>query len=409
MATAARHPRRIPTIARTLAVATLALLAALAGRSADAAPVQITHGTRGNTFGPSISADGQRIAFYSAANLTGGNADNSFEIHVYDRATGGITQITNHPGGNLTGGHQVPHLSADGQRIVFQRFETTDGASTFQTQLYDLGTGVTQTVTPPARFGETNTLSGDGNTIAIATGNTGLRLFDVPSGTLGPVIAGNTRYNALSFDGRVLASEGFGRLDVLDRATGTWTNIAPPGSGANMRPDLSDDGRWLAFTSTYDPLGLNADRGSELFLADLLDFSVRQLTRSAAPAFTLEQVSFSGDGTRLAFVSSANLLGTNADGNQEIFLYDLVDDVLTQLTDTRGPGQFNLGPVLSRDGSTLAFVSSASLAEGSSTGGFPQLFLLDLAPRTGTVPLPGTLPLVALAGAAVVLARRRRA
>jgi uncharacterized protein (TIGR03382 family) len=64
--------------------------------------------------------------------------------------------------------------------------------------------------------------------------------------------------------------------------------------------------------------------------------------------------------------------------------------------------------VLDHDGSTLAFVSSANLA-GGDTRGVPQLFLMDLAPQTGggSVPLPGTLPLVALAGAVLALRRRR--
>ena len=401
------HPP-LTSLARILATATAAAVVALCAPSARAAPVQVTFNPLGNSLGPSISADGQRIAFYSSGNLSGGNADNSFEIVVYDRASNSFTQVSNHPGGHMTGGNQVPQISADGQRVVFQSFQSGGGTAFFQTVLHDFGTGLSTPLTPLSNFGETNTLSGDGRTVAIATGNTGLRLYDVPGGTLGPVIAGNTFNNALSFDGRVLASEGFGRLDVLDRDTGAWRNIAPAGSGLNMRPDLSDDGRWLAYTATYDPLGLNADRNSEVFLFDLQNNQVRQLTQSTGGFFTQDQVSISGDGTRLAFVSQSNLLGTNADGNQEIFVYDLVDDVLNQITETTGFANYSLQPVLDRDGSTLAFLSAANLT-GSNSGGVPQLFLMDLAPQGGggNVPLPGTLPLVALAGAALALRRRR--
>ena len=393
---------------RILATATAAAVVALLAPAARAAPVQITSNTLGNTFGPSISADGQRIAFYSAANVTGGNPDNSFEIVVYDRSTGGFTQVSNHAGGHLTGGAQSPSISADGQRVVFQRYVTAGGFGSFQTQLHDLATGTTSSLTPLGNFFENSAFSGDGRTVAIATGNTGLRFYDVPGNTLGPAVAGNTSNNALSFDGRVLASEGFGRLDVLDRDTGVWRSIAPAGSGFNMRPDLSDDGRWLAFTASYDPLGLNSDRNSEVFLYDLQSNQVRQLTQSTGGFGTQDQVSISGDGTRLAFVSMANLLGTNADGNQEIFVYDLVDDVLRQITETTGFGNYSLQPVLDRDGSTLAFVSAANLTGGNARG-VPQLFLMDLAPQNGggSVPLPGTLPLVALAGAALALRRRR--
>lgn len=395
------------SLLRIVATAAAAAAVALWGPTAQAAPVQITSNTLGNTFGPSISADGQRIAFYSAANITGGNADHSFEIVVHDRATGGFTQVSNHTGGGLTGGAQSPSISADGQRVVFQRFENAGGFGFFQTQLFDFATGTTRSLTPLGGQFENSAISGDGQTVAIATGNTGLRLLDVPGGTLGAPVTGNTFNNALSFDGRVLASEGFGRLDVLDRDTGVWRNIAPANSGFNMRPDLSDDGRWLAFTSTYDPLGLNTDRNSEVFLVDLRANQVRQLTQSTGGFGTQDQVSISGDGTRLAFVSQADLLGTNADLNQEIFVYDLVDDVLNQITQTEGFSNYSLNPVLDADGSTLAFISAANLTGGNPRG-LPQLFVMDLAPQGGgSVPLPGTLPLVALAGAALALRRRR--
>ncbi len=396
------------SLLRILATATAAAAVALLAPAARAAPVQITSNTLGNTFGPSISADGQRIAFYSAGNVTGGNADNSFEIVVYDRASNSFTQVSNHTGGHLTGGAQTPSISADGQRVVFQRFETAGGFGFFQTQLFDFATGATRSLTPLTGAFENSAFSGDGQTVAIATGNVGLRLFDVSAGTMGSAIAGSNLDAALSFDGRVLASEGFGRLDVLDRDTGVWRNIAPPGSGFNRRPDLSDDGRWLAFTSTYDPLGLNADRNSEVFLFDLQADQVRQLTQSTGNAGSHQQVSISGDGSRLAFVSIANLLGTNADGNQEIFVYDLIDDELNQITQTDGFASYSANPVLDHDGSTLAFVSAANLTGGNARG-VPQLFLMDLAPQTGggSVPLPGTLPLVALAGAVLALRRRR--
>ncbi len=400
-----QHRSTQPFRPSILAASLAAALVALAAAPAEAALVQITQNTRSNTFGPSISADGRHIAFYSAANITGGNADGSFEIHVYDRSTATFAQISNHAGGGLTGGHQVPHISADGQRVVYQSFTVTGTTASFQTVLHDRGTGLTRVLTPPAGAGETNGFSGDGNTVAIATGNTGLRLYDVASDTLGPVIAGNTFHNALSFDGQVLASEGFGRLDVLDRSTGAWQVIAPSGSGFNMRPDLSDDGRWLAFTSTYNPLGTNADRNSEVFLYDLHNDSVRQLTQSSGGSSSA-QVSLSGDGSRLAFASTADLLGTNADGNLEIFLLDLFDDTLTQVTQSIGSGSFNVEPALSGDGRTLAFISAANLT-GHNAVGLPQLFVADLAPRVGGVPVPGTLPLLALAGGMLVMGGRR--
>jgi Tol biopolymer transport system component len=99
---------------------------------------------------------------------------------------------------------------------------------------------------------------------------------------------------------------------------------------------------------------------SEVFLYDLLNNTVRQITDSVA-SVSNGQVSLSGDGTRMAFTSTGNLLGTNADGNQEIFVFDVMDNLLTQMTSSVGFTNFSIDPSISADGSTLAFISAANL------------------------------------------------
>jgi Tol biopolymer transport system component len=384
-----------------LAASALALGAPLA----LAAPIQITPAIGSNSFGPSVSDDGRKVAFYSASNPTGGNADNSFEIYVYDRVSGAITQVSNHAGGHLTGGNQVPQLSGDGTRLAYQQVETAGGTATFRSVVVDLATGNRTVVTPPAPAGETNELSRDGRTLAIATGNVGLRLYDVPSATLGAPITGNTFSTAMSRDGSLIAVEEFGRLDLRDRNAGTTRAITPAGSGFNHRPDLSDDGRWLAYTSTYDPLGGNADRNMEVFLLDLLTGTLRQVTHSTGDAFTNLDVSLAADGQRMVFTSMADLVGRNADRNQEIFQYDLIGDRLTQLTETAGGPLFSFDAAISGDGRSVAFVSSADFA-GQNPNRIPQIFLMDLAPRDAAVPEPPVLLLAAAALGALTLRRR---
>ena len=176
------------------------------------------------------------------------------------------------------------------------------------------------------------------------------------------------------------------------------------GSGFNHRPDLSDDGRWLAYASLYDPLGTNADHNMELFLLDLLTGTLRQVTHSTGDAFTNMDPSLSADGLRMVFTSMADLTGGNADRNQEIFQYDVLGDRFTQLTSTSG-GRFSLDAALSGDGLSVAFVSSADLA-GANARGIPQIFLLDLAARESAVPEPPALLLAA--GSLGLLALRRR-
>jgi Tol biopolymer transport system component len=78
---------------------------------------QLTNTTGGGNFTPSVSANGLRIAFSSNRNLTPGNpgnADGNAEIFLFDTATG-ITQLTNTTGGGNVG----PSISAAGSRIAF--------------------------------------------------------------------------------------------------------------------------------------------------------------------------------------------------------------------------------------------------------------------------------------------------
>ena len=391
----ALHPiaHRLATVAALLLPCGLAM----------AGTVQLTSGASSfNSFGSSVSDDGRRVAFYSASNLTGQNGDNSFEIYVYDRGTGALSQVSRFDGGHLAGGNQAPVISGDGTRISYQHFRTSGGTATFQSLLFDASTGQTTTLTPMSLFGETNELSRDGRTVAIATGNTGLRLYDVAGNTLGPVIAGNTFNTAMSRDGRQLALEFFGRLELRDLDGGTTRNVTPAGSGPNMRPDLSDDGRWLAFTATFDPLGRNADHNDEVFVYDTVSGSIRQVTRSTGGFGTNSDVSISADGTRIAFNSTADLVGRNADLNQEIFVYDLVDDRLTQVTETLG--SFSMEPSLSGDGRWLSFTSSADLT-GENRSGAPQIFLTELAPTSAPVPEPAPWLMAGL-GLAALMRRR---
>ena len=77
----------------------------------------------------------------------------------------------------------------------------------------------------------------------------------------------------------------------------------------------------------------------------------------------------SQDGSHIAFASTDNPLGTNDDGNSEIFLYRSSD--LIQVTDTSAEdnaqrlSQGNFQPSISDDGRFIAFSSNRNLAAQS--------------------------------------------
>jgi Tol biopolymer transport system component len=111
-------------------------------------------------------------------------------------------------------------------------------------------------------------------------------------------------------------------------------------------------------------------------------FALTQVTRSTDnPATALAEESFttsvSGDGTRLAFTSSADLVGQNADGSLEVFTADLstTPPTLRQLTAATGGALASAFPVISNNGSTVAFTSNVDLLKnGTNSDGNPEIF-----------------------------------
>jgi len=147
--------------------------------------------------------------------------------------------------------------------------------------------------------------------------------------------------------------------------------------GINLNPSISGDGRTVGFESTEDVAGAG---GADHFRAiranitsDPPSFFQIAGSRFVAPAI-------SQDGSRIAFASRDDLLGTNSDGNSEIFLFDGAK--LIQVTNT-SPGSLanritngNFQPSISDDGRFIAFSSNRDLAGQNSDGNF-EIFVYD--------------------------------
>ena len=189
---------------------------------------------------------------------------------------------------------------------------------------------------------------------------------------------------------------------------------------SSNQPAISNDGRWLVFSSNATTPGsfngdansaaLIADGNQEIFIyavpaapvVDLtdgsdpvpVDLTAGTFTRvtdtpasrlpvagtaatTTAPAmspfvaFDNRDAAIDDDGSVVAFVSTRNLVGgNNADGSPEIFLYrrSPTPATLAQLTATTPTGNqipFSENPSLSGDGSVVAFISNANLLTGN--------------------------------------------
>ena len=128
---------------------------------------QITDETAGDSFRPSINADGTRIAFESTANINGGNPEGNGEIYLFDTATGIITQITDETAGVVSA---VPSINADGTRIAFRSKANFNGGNpegNIEIYLFDTTTGIITQITDETVGSSFNpSINADGTRIA---------------------------------------------------------------------------------------------------------------------------------------------------------------------------------------------------------------------------------------------------
>ncbi len=378
----------------------------LAPLAATAALVALTPGGTANSFGASVSDDGQRVVFYSASNLTGANADGNFEVFLYDRLSSALRQITNDSSVTYAGS-QGAQISGDGSRIVYQHFERGSGNTTlFQTLAYDIQGASFSKLTELGNF-QMSDINRDGTKISVNVDNIGLRIFDTTTipASVGAVLASGAFSHTLSGNGNLVSFATLsGGIAVRDVTAGTTTTILPISKSQNLRPAISQDGQWVAFTASDNLLGQNADGNAELYVYDVASASLRQLTNTTGG--NAHDAAISSDGSRIAFSTFSDPLGQNGDGNEEIFYYDMNDGLLTQATQTSGGQLFNIQAALSADGRTLAYTSNSRAGGGNGTF---QIFLQDLQAPGQTVPEPPTLLLVALMLALAGWPRKRAA
>jgi uncharacterized protein (TIGR03437 family) len=131
----------------------------------------------------------------------------------------------------------------------------------------------------------------------------------------------------------------------------------------NLNPILSEDGSVVVFESTSDLAGAGSGTGFHMLRFNTHNFSgFEEIAPSRANA-----VSLSTNGQKIAFASTEDLVGENADRNSEIYFFDgrlkqlthtLPRTELTRLTDG------NFEPSLSGDGHLVAF--SSNRAENTS-------------------------------------------
>jgi Tol biopolymer transport system component len=275
----------------------------------------------------SISLDGRFIAFASDARLASEDTNAATDIYVLDRLTSLVTLESVASGGAAADDNShTPRLSADGSYLVF----------------------------------------------ASSAGN---------------------------LDGRPDKS-GWSDIFLRDRRSRLTRRVSvgqrgEDANGPSTEPAISGDGRWIAFTSGATNLVAAPDAtiDADVYLFDAQTSALSRASVSSDGSQPHRGASFtpslSGDGSLLAFVSTADLGATTSgctaaptQGARSSHVYvrdnrrQSIACVDASLVHTRGKGRSH-SPSLSPDGRYVAFVFDAG-SVGQGRGSVPQVYLHDL-------------------------------
>jgi len=210
---------------------------------------------------------------------------------------------------------------------------------------------------------------------------------------LNPRISGNGRYAVFySNAGNLVADDtnGFGDIFVKDIRTGVTVRASTDSAGnegnadAGVSPGISDDGRYVVFTSTASNL-VPGDTGfTDVFVKDMQTGSIALVstdsTGTAGNNISLNGV-ISADGRFVAFRSQAtNLVANDSNGTDDVFVKDTQTGTTARIsTDSSGVegNDFSEVNAISADGRYVAFASDATNLVAGDSNGQTDVFVKD--------------------------------
>ena len=168
--------------------------------------------------------------------------------------------------------------------------------------------------------------------------------------------------------------------------------LLPGGNGDSVAPWISDDGRYLVFSSLANDLapGGNSQQVLNVYLYDRSFNSTELVSANASGTgggnghSTAGQVS--ADGRYVVFQSDASdLVPGDTNGVSDIFLRDTFTGITVLISVAANGGCANgasTDPVMTPDGTCVAFISSATNLVAGDTNGIPDVFVRDLITQT---------------------------
>ncbi|MCZ7535500.1 MAG: IPT/TIG domain-containing protein [Acidimicrobiia bacterium] len=312
----------------------------------------------GTALYPAISADGRYVAYESTAtNLVAGDTNASTDVFVRDRTAGTTTRVSVATDGTEgDDDSEEPSISADGNRVAFSSYaenlvgDDYNSAQDIFVRDRTAGTTVRASVKSNGNEGDEeednyeSAISADGNTVAFVTYEPFASddLNEEEDVYVRELATSKTRLVSRRNSGTVPADGGFGP------------------------PDISADGRYVAFISSANLDGGVAPITLEIFVRDrtagttIRASKAADGTKSNGPSFV---PSISADGRYVAFRSGgSNLIVGDTNGYDDVFVRDTVENTTTlasrALFLAQVAGHSYTGAI-SDDGNMVAFTTPA--------------------------------------------------
>lgn len=367
-----------------------------AGAQADSAS--------GNSLKPSLSADGRFVAFVSnATNLVEGDTNNRDDIFVRDRRLDTTERVSvSSLGAQATGTSFQPDISSDGRFVAFlsgaedltvdQALDPELGASGPNIHVFvrDRSLGITERISvndlgfpaigPDSPQSERSTVSSFPSISAEG------RFVSFLSDAINLVAGSGTTTDPLGtvvFDGDQNGSSDVFVRDRLLRSTRrvSVTSEGEERSGRTSIPDISADGRYVAFESEADFAAEPCPR-SCVYVRDLSTGAMESIDFSPASGPSCcARSSISDDGGTVAFASSVGLVAEDVNGLRDIYLWHWRTGTLTLASvgssGTQGDDSAGDHSVFG-NGRGIAFWSQATNLVDDDTNGVRDVFVRSL-------------------------------
>ncbi len=334
---------------------------------------------------PSISADGQYVAFHSySANLVSGDSNNEYDVFVRDRQSGATELVSIATGGGQGNwGSFDPSISSDGRFVVFyssaSNFVAGDTNSVEDVFVRDRQNGTTERVSVT-----TDGVQGNANS-ALSS------------------ISADGRYVAFNSEASILVggdTNGVRDTFVHDRQGGTTERVSVSSGGVQGNGasgdytglSISADGRYVAFWSDSTNL-VSGDTNSvsDVFVRDRQNTTTERVSVDSIGAQGNDSSNIptiSADGRFVAFGSAAtNLVGGDLNYASDVFVHDRQSGVTERVSVATDGADSNSGggyPSSSADGRYVAFWSYSSDLVDGDTNGYSDIFVRDRGAGIGT-------------------------